>query len=71
MTVPIPQISTDIHSHKMEVIKTDIEGVVIIEPRIFADSRGYFSKAIQRKNSMKKCALWILCRIMKAAHPTE
>ena len=26
----------------MEVIKTDIEGVVIIEPRIFKDARGYF-----------------------------
>lgn len=26
----------------MEVIKTDIEGVVIIEPRIFNDDRGYF-----------------------------
>ena len=26
----------------MNVIKTDIEGVVIIEPRIFGDARGYF-----------------------------
>ena len=26
----------------MEVIKTDIEGVVIIEPRLFRDERGYF-----------------------------
>ena len=26
----------------MEVIKTDIEGVVIIEPNIFGDARGYF-----------------------------
>lgn len=26
----------------MEVIKTDIPGVVIIEPRIFNDARGYF-----------------------------
>lgn len=26
----------------MEVIKTAIDGVVIIEPRIFEDSRGYF-----------------------------
>ena len=29
----------------MKVIKTDIEGVVIIEPRIFADNRGYFYEA--------------------------
>ena len=26
----------------MEVKKTDIEGVLIIEPKIFRDSRGYF-----------------------------
>ena len=26
----------------MKVIKTDIEGVVIIEPAVFADGRGYF-----------------------------
>ncbi len=26
----------------MEVIKTPIEGVVIIEPRLFNDGRGYF-----------------------------
>ncbi len=26
----------------MELIKTDIEGVVILEPKVFADTRGYF-----------------------------
>lgn len=26
----------------MEVIQTAIEGVVIIEPRLFNDARGYF-----------------------------
>ena len=26
----------------MEVIKTEIEGVVIIEPRLFKDAIGYF-----------------------------
>lgn len=26
----------------MEVIRTAIDGVVIIEPRIFRDTRGYF-----------------------------
>ena len=26
----------------MEIIKTFIEGVVIIEPRLFKDGRGYF-----------------------------
>ena len=26
----------------MEIIKTEIEGVLIVEPRLFRDSRGYF-----------------------------
>ena len=26
----------------MEVVETNIEGVIIIEPRIFKDDRGYF-----------------------------
>ena len=26
----------------MNVIKTDIEGMLIIEPRLFRDARGYF-----------------------------
>lgn len=34
----------------MEVIKTDIEGVVIIKPRIFADSRGYFFESYSQRN---------------------
>lgn len=26
----------------MEVIKTKIDGVVVIEPKVFKDTRGYF-----------------------------
>ena len=33
----------------MEVIKTDIEGVVIIEPRIFKDDRGYFYESFSQR----------------------
>lgn len=33
----------------MNVIKTDIEGVVIIEPRIFLDSRGYFFESYNKE----------------------
>ena len=29
----------------MEIIKTEIDGVVIVEPRIFRDARGYESKS--------------------------
>lgn len=33
----------------MELIKTDIEGVLIIKPRIFQDNRGYFFESFNRK----------------------
>lgn len=40
----------------MEVIKTEIEGVVIIEPRIFKDERGYFYESFsQRELEEKVC----------------
>lgn len=40
----------------MEVINTDIEGVVIIEPRIFKDERGYFYESFsQREFEEKVC----------------
>jgi dTDP-4-dehydrorhamnose 3,5-epimerase len=40
----------------MEVIKTAIDGVVIIEPRIFEDARGYFFESFsQREFDEKVC----------------
>ena len=33
----------------MKVIKTDIEGVVILEPRVFSDARGYFFESYNKK----------------------
>ena len=38
----------------MEVIKTDIEGVVIIEPRVFKDSRGYFFESFAQREFEEK-----------------
>ena len=39
-----------------EIIKTNIEGVVIIEPRIFKDDRGYFFESFsQREFEEKVC----------------
>lgn len=38
----------------MEVIKTDIEGVVVIEPRIFKDSRGYFFESYSKREFDEK-----------------
>lgn len=41
---------------KMEITKTEIEGVVIIEPRIFHDDRGYFYESFsQREFEEKVC----------------
>lgn len=33
----------------MNLIKTDIEGVVILEPRVFTDARGYFLESYNKK----------------------
>ena len=38
----------------MEVIKTDIEGLVIIEPKIFRDSRGYFFESFSQREFEQK-----------------
>lgn len=38
----------------MEVIKTDIEGVVIIKPQIFNDSRGYFFESYSKREFDQK-----------------
>lgn len=40
----------------MEVIKTGLEGVVIIEPKIFKDSRGYFFESFSQKEFDEKVA---------------
>lgn len=38
----------------MDVIRTDIDGVVIIEPRIFRDARGYFFESFSQKEFDRK-----------------
>lgn len=38
----------------MEVIKTEIEGVVIIEPKIFGDERGYFFESFNAAEFVRK-----------------
>ena len=38
----------------MEIIKTDIEGVVIIEPKVFKDDRGYFFESFLQKEFEEK-----------------
>jgi dTDP-4-dehydrorhamnose 3,5-epimerase len=38
----------------MNVLKTELEGVVIIEPRVYADSRGYFFESFSQKEFEEK-----------------
>ena len=40
----------------MEIINTDIEGVVIIEPKIFKDARGYFFESFSKREFYEKVA---------------
>ncbi len=40
----------------MRVINTDIEGVVIIEPEVFGDSRGYFMESFSEQDFHKHVA---------------
>ena len=40
--------------NKMNVIKTAIEGVVIIEPKLFKDTRGYFFESFSQREFEKK-----------------
>ena len=38
----------------MEVIKTNIDGVFIIEPRVFSDARGYFFESFSQREFEQK-----------------
>ena len=38
----------------MDIIKTNIEGLVIIEPKVFKDDRGYFFESFSQKEFEKK-----------------
>ena len=40
----------------MEIIKTDIEGVLIIEPTVFGDKRGYFFESFSQREFDEKVA---------------
>ena len=38
----------------MEVIKTDMDGLVILEPKVFKDSRGYFFESFSQREFEEK-----------------
>ncbi len=41
----------------IEVLKTEIDGVCIISPKVFNDSRGYFFESFSRKEFEDKVAI--------------
>lgn len=41
----------------MEVIKTEIEGVLILEPHVFGDNRGYFFESFNTREFAEKTGL--------------
>ena len=41
----------------MEIIKTDIEGVLIVEPKVFGDGRGYFFESFNAREFAEKTGL--------------
>ncbi|MGN1220457.1 MAG: dTDP-4-dehydrorhamnose 3,5-epimerase family protein, partial [Candidatus Cryptobacteroides sp.] len=38
----------------MEIIRTKIDGVLIIEPRVFRDARGYFFESFSQREFDEK-----------------
>ena len=49
-------LGTRLHIHQMNVIKTNIHGVLIIEPRVFTDTRGYFFESFSQREFDEKVA---------------
>lgn len=44
----------------MEVVKTDIPGLMILEPRVFNDARGYFFESFSQREFDEKAARLVL-----------
>ena len=49
----------------MEVIKTAIEGVLIIEPRIFEDARGYFFESFSQREFDENSDRTVPCHFVR------
>ena len=54
----------------MNIIKTDIEGVLIIEPRLFRDARGYFFESFIGREFEEKVTP-ILATVFTSARTTS
>lgn len=49
-------LNTQTDNYHMEVIKTAIEEVLIIEPKVFGDARGYFFESFSQRDFNEKVA---------------
>ena len=54
----------------MNIVKTEIEGVLIIEPRLFRDSRGYFFESFSEREFEEKVTP-ILVTVFTSAKTTS
>ena len=41
----------------MNIIKTDIEGVLVVEPRVFGDERGYFFESFNERDFLEQTGI--------------
>lgn len=54
----------------MEVIQTSIDGVVILEPKVFRDARGYFFESFSQREFEEKIRKSTSYRTMRVCPPT-
>ena len=63
-------IRTKIKTKTMNIVKTEIEGVLIIEPRLFRDARGYFFESFSEREFEEKVTP-ILATVFTSARTTS
>lgn len=66
MELSSPFLYKSIKTDIMNVIKTDIEGVLIIEPRLFRDARGYFFESFSEREFKEKVEPLVDMRLSSA-----
>jgi dTDP-4-dehydrorhamnose 3,5-epimerase-like enzyme len=55
----------------MKIIQTEISGLVIIEPKLFSDSRGYFYESFRESFFVEQVCNTVLSRITNPNHHKE
>ena len=55
----------------MDIIKTTIQGVVILEPKVFKDARGYFYESFSQKEFDEIVAIPLLGKSIQFVQGNE